>query len=101
MAIKQILLFVYPNILKLLNVKWVDHDFEQFVMSMIKQTLEYRETNNIFRPDFFQLLIQLRNVGIVQKDGHWDTRINNDGNLINFFYKFYKLYKLYIYQYFY
>lgn len=40
--------------------------------------MHYRETNNVSRKDFFQLLVQLRNTGTVQMDGEWDTKIVHD-----------------------
>lgn len=59
-------------------MKSVEQDVEDFIISMVKGTLDYRETNNVTRKDFFQLMIQLRNTGSVQLDDQWDTKIVND-----------------------
>lgn len=69
-----------PVFQKLLKMKVIDDDVEDFMMSMVKQTIEHREKNNVTRKDLFQLLIQLRNTGNVQKDGDWETKIQKDGN---------------------
>lgn len=69
-----------PSIQKVLNIKIVDEAVEDFMISMVKQSLEHREKNNVTRKDLFQLLIQLRNTGSVQDDGDWETQIQNNGN---------------------
>lgn len=58
----------------------MDDDVEKFITDLVKQTLEYREEKKVSRKDFFQLLIQLRNSGQIQKDDEWDTKIIDQGN---------------------
>lgn len=48
------------------------------MMSLFKQNLEYREKNNVSRKDFFQLMVQLRNGGVVEKDNQWDSIMQKD-----------------------
>lgn len=55
-------------------------DFKEYIIAVVQQNLEYREKNNVTRKDIFQLMIQLRNSGKVQKDGDWDSKLQNDGN---------------------
>lgn len=62
----------------ILNLKTVSPDVEEFILSMVNQSLEYREKSNVTRKDFFQLLVQVRNTGTVQSDGDWETKITND-----------------------
>jgi len=62
----------------ILNLKSVSQDVEDFILSMVKQSLEYREKNNVTRKDFLQLMVQLRNTGQVQSDGVWETKITHD-----------------------
>lgn len=66
----------------MLKLKSVDDDVESFMMNVVKDTLTYREKNNVVRKDLMQLMIQLRNIGKVQNDGEWDTKINNDGKKV-------------------
>ncbi|XP_031634047.1 probable cytochrome P450 6d5 [Contarinia nasturtii] len=70
--------FIAPKLMSLLRIKIASENVERFLLSMVKQNLEYREKNNVSRKDFFQLLIQLRNSGTVQLDGDWDTVIMAD-----------------------
>lgn len=67
--------FFFPNLFKRLNIKTMDPEVEDFIISMVKQNMDYREKNNVVRKDFFQLLLQLRNTGKVQMDGEWETKI--------------------------
>ncbi|KAJ6616395.1 Cytochrome P450 6a2, partial [Pseudolycoriella hygida] len=69
---------LFPKFMYLLKIKSVDQDVEDFIISMVKSTLHYRETNNVARKDFFQLMIQLRNTGSVQLDDQWETKIVNE-----------------------
>lgn len=77
-SIKGLIGLVAPRLMSTLKIKSVDNDVEDFIISVVKQNLEYREKNNVSRKDFFQLLIQLRNTGTVQLDDQWDTVIKAD-----------------------
>ena len=77
-AIRLSLNFVAPKMMSICRIKSVDENVEKFIMSVVKQNLEYREQNNVSRKDFFQLLIQLRNTGTVQLDDQWETVIKGD-----------------------
>lgn len=57
---RRILSLVAPKLMKFLHIKYVRSDIEKFIISVIKQNLEYREKNNVTRKDFFQLLIQVK-----------------------------------------
>lgn len=70
--------FLFPKLVKALNMRLVDKDIEDFMMALVKQTMEHREKNNVVRKDFFQLLLQLRNSGNVQLDDEWNTVITAD-----------------------
>lgn len=71
-SIRWSMFFVAPKLLELFQIKCVQSSVESFIKSIVKQNLEYRELNNVSRKDFFQLLIQLRNIGTVQSDDKWD-----------------------------
>lgn len=65
---RNFLAFFAPKLFKILKFKIVEPDVEDFMFSMVRQTVEYREKNNVERNDFMQLLIQLKNHGYVQVD---------------------------------
>lgn len=63
-----------PALAKFLRLRFADKEVNDFFVETVRQNLEYRETNNITRKDFFQMLIQLRNTGRIQDDGaDWHT----------------------------
>lgn len=78
-SIKHVLKFLSPEWMKLLGIKWIDDDFEKFMMSIVKENMELREQNGIVRKDFFQLLIQLRNGIDVGPDDQWKSTKRTDG----------------------
>lgn len=77
-ALRGLTAFIFPKLMPILNLKGVSQDVEDFILSMTRQSLEYREKNNITRKDFLQLMVQLRNTGAVQSDGDWETKIIHD-----------------------
>lgn len=77
-ALGTIMQILFPQLMYLIKIKSVAQDVEDFIISMVKGTLDYREANNVVRKDFFQLMIQLRNTGAVQLDDQWETKIVND-----------------------
>lgn len=77
-AFRFVLFNLSPKLLKWSGLRFMDREVEHFFSDIVKQTLKLRETNNIVRKDFFQLLVQLRNSGNVQSDGEWKTTISND-----------------------
>lgn len=71
-ALRHMLIFISPKLMKLLRIKVTAESVEKFMFSVVKQNLDYREKNNVSRNDFFQLLIQIRNSGKVQQDNQWE-----------------------------
>lgn len=70
---------IYPKIQQTLRLKTTSADVERYIMEIVKQTVQYREKNNVVRKDLMQLLIQLRNNGSAEQDGNWETNIIRDG----------------------
>ncbi|KAF2906077.1 hypothetical protein ILUMI_00104 [Ignelater luminosus] len=60
-AIKCFLSLCFPSILHFFNAALIQKDVTNFFMGVVKEAVDYRETNNIIRKDFMHLLIQLRN----------------------------------------
>lgn len=77
-AIRFFLKFIAPKVMSIFRIRAIDSGVEHFIKTIVKENLEYREKNNVTRKDFFQLLVQLRNTGTVQLDGHWNTVIKAD-----------------------
>lgn len=70
---------IVPKLSKLLGLRFVDKEIGDFMIDTVRQNLEYREKNNVTRKDFFQLLMQLRNTGQVNKeDDDWSAKTNSD-----------------------
>ncbi|XP_044255038.1 probable cytochrome P450 6a14 isoform X2 [Tribolium madens] len=69
--IKILLQLIFPrNILQAMKMKTTKPEVEEFFMKAIRDTVNYREKNNIYRKDFMHLLIQLKNRGVVTDDGN-------------------------------
>lgn len=66
--LRNSLAFFLPVAFKIFPLKTIDPDFEKFIFSIVRQTIEHREKNHIERNDFMQLLIQLKNQGYVSVD---------------------------------
>ncbi|XP_072395907.1 cytochrome P450 6a2-like [Diabrotica undecimpunctata] len=66
---KQILRKYCSNkMLTLLRYKQTDDEVERFFSNLVRSTIEYREKNGIYRKDFLQMLIELKNTGTVTDD---------------------------------
>ena len=57
------------KLLKLFHVRVHPQEMINFFMGVVKYMIDYRETNNVVRNDFLQLLIQLKNKGKIEDDG--------------------------------
>lgn len=66
--LRQFMALLMPNLPKYLPMRFVAKDIEDFFLSVVNQTIEHREKNNVSRNDFMQLLMQLRNQGYVSVD---------------------------------
>ncbi|KAJ9577525.1 hypothetical protein L9F63_005898 [Diploptera punctata] len=66
----QFINFLIPSFTRTFNVHVFPKDVSKYFRSMVKDTVEYREANNIHRNDFMQLMIQLKNktLGIEEDD---------------------------------
>lgn len=67
-GIRNLLTFLGHTLLHKLKMKTLDSEVESFMLSVVKQNVEYRESANFARNDFMQLLIQLKNQGFVAPD---------------------------------
>lgn len=59
--LKATFAFVFPNLTKKLAIKQMNPEVESFLLNVVKDTVAYRENNNVNRNDFLQLLIDIKN----------------------------------------
>uniref|UniRef100_A0A1B0CII4 Cytochrome n=1 Tax=Lutzomyia longipalpis TaxID=7200 RepID=A0A1B0CII4_LUTLO len=71
-GLRNMLFLMAPKVAKMISLKTVDNDYEDFIFSMVKQSIDYREKSGIQRKDFIQLLLQLRNTGKVDYGDDWN-----------------------------
>lgn len=67
-AFRSLFVLMGPKCFQLLGQKTVDDEVEKFITTIVKQTVELREKNDITRNDFMQLLMQLKNQGFLTVD---------------------------------
>lgn len=57
----RIIIAIFPTIAKKLGMRLHHEDVTDFFMNAVKETVDYREKNNVKRKDFMDLLINLKN----------------------------------------
>ena len=82
-SLKQLVLGILsgiaPVVLDTLKLSPIDSDVSKYFRNMVQETVEYREKNNVKRNDFLQLLIQLKNKGLLE-DAQKTEDQNNETN---------------------
>lgn len=80
-AVINFIFVFWPKLMEKFKIRFSSKDLEDFFASLSKQTVEYREKNNIKRNDFMDLMIQLKNYGYVTADKEQnDDKINDSEN---------------------
>lgn len=67
-AIRLDLSFISPFLTKLFKIRFGDKDVTEFILDILRQSMDYRKKNNIVRKDFLQLLIKLRKGERIHED---------------------------------
>jgi cytochrome P450 family 6 len=67
-GMKNVIGLLTPAFFVRLNISLFHRDIYDFIVSLIHQTIDYREKNNFHRNDFMQLLIELKNQGYISVD---------------------------------
>lgn len=65
---KKGIMDIFAMFLPFVSVRAVDQEIEDFIFSMVQQTVDYREKNDVTRRDFMQLMIELKNNGFMTTD---------------------------------
>ena len=68
--VARLITLLFPAILKLVRISIISKELSFYFRKMVRDTIEYRENNNVHRNDFMQLMIQLKNktLGAVEDD---------------------------------
>lgn len=67
--IRNALLYILPKtVVSFLRMKRMDRNVESFFIHLVENVVNYREKNKIWRNDFMQLLLQLRNEGKIEDE---------------------------------
>ena len=65
----------FIDLARKLHMKQTPDDIEEFFMRIVRETVEYREKNNIRRNDFMDMLIDLKNQKLIKSE-HGDELTN-------------------------
>lgn len=78
-ALNILIITMLPaNFLRCIGYKLLRTDVSSFFMKIVEEIVHYRETNNVRRKDFMDLLIRLKNKGTLAENDQTD--INKDKN---------------------
>ncbi|XP_044757086.1 probable cytochrome P450 6a13 [Coccinella septempunctata] len=84
MTIYEQFFIYFPNLMKFLNLTYIEKDLTNFFVGIARNTVEYREKNSVRRKDLMDLLIQLKNKGKLTDDEQFSIEDNaNDNNRIS------------------
>ncbi|XP_025190556.1 probable cytochrome P450 6a14 [Melanaphis sacchari] len=72
LALAKIVRIFFPKIFKALKLRTFPAEVQQFFMSIVKQTIDFRNTNQVRRNDFIQLLLEIKN-----QNHHQQNTINS------------------------
>jgi len=62
-----------PKIMDFFSIPFLDRQVSRFYINMFQNNVKYRQTHNIVRHDFMNLLIQLMEKGYVDSDDDKET----------------------------
>lgn len=83
--IRRLIILLFPYIIQLLRINLIRPKLRDFVIKIVSDTVEYRETNNVKRNDFLDLLINIKQNKEGSQDGFGtseeSSKVNNKGNL--------------------
>lgn len=67
--LRAVILFIIPHdLLRKINLRSTDYETEKYFLNVLKEIVQYREENNVYRNDFMHLMLQLKNRGEVSDD---------------------------------
>ncbi|XP_053660251.1 probable cytochrome P450 6a21 [Anopheles marshallii] len=70
LMMKFVFATMFKGLAKRIGVKLTDEGVERFFLQVVRDTVQYREMNNVQRNDFMNLLLQIKNKGYLdERDG--------------------------------
>ncbi|CAD7079486.1 unnamed protein product [Hermetia illucens] len=69
-----LLILQYPDLARKLHVKLLQNDVSDFFLNTVRETIDYREKNNVKRNDFMNFLIQMKNGQSIDDESSNQTR---------------------------
>lgn len=60
LALSKIVRVFFPKVFRALKLRTFPAEVQQFFMGIVKQTIDHRNTNQVRRNDFIQLLLELK-----------------------------------------
>uniref|UniRef100_A0A1B6MN44 Cytochrome P450 n=1 Tax=Graphocephala atropunctata TaxID=36148 RepID=A0A1B6MN44_9HEMI len=77
-----IMMFCYP-LAKLLGIKNAPKQVNDYIIELVKSTMEFRKKNNIQRNDFLQLMMNLRAQEEEGKEINWKKELSEEDAYLN------------------
>ena len=68
-TMKIFFMMQFRSFARSLGMRFTDKDVSDFFMNSIAETVDFREKNNVVRPDFMNLLLQIKNKGNINESG--------------------------------
>lgn len=72
LALAKIVRVFFPKIFKALKLRTFPAEVQQFFLAIVKQTINFRNTNQVRRNDFIQLLLEIKD-----QNQHQENAINS------------------------
>ncbi|KAF5307270.1 hypothetical protein FQR65_LT06986 [Abscondita terminalis] len=82
--LRIISIYLIPSLVKPLGFGVFSRGVTSFFKKVVKDTMDYRENNNVSRKDFLQLLIQLKQQGYLDNDDNSNPDAVSDGTVLTF-----------------
>ncbi|KAF2892518.1 hypothetical protein ILUMI_13655 [Ignelater luminosus] len=81
--LKNLIAMLVPKVFEIIKIPVMNTEATTFFMNIVKETIKYREENNVTRKDFLDLLIQLKhNVRIKDDDNVGELKSNDSEQLL-------------------
>lgn len=81
--VTRLFVLTFRELARKFHLKLVPDDVSDFFMGVVKDTIEYREKNNVQRNDFVNLLMQLKDTGAIDDELNQSSGSNGDSLTIN------------------